>query len=112
MKETELKPSKPFPNGISYEFFLECFCWRCKKHKENERGYCAFVNEGGCPIENALEDARWGEPFPSEDIVEVHRGNEINCWHACTKFETDDIELMKKYNSMMGRSDNEQETNE
>lgn len=109
MKETELKPSTPFPNGMSYEYFLEVFCERCKKHKQNDVGLCAFVEEGGCPIENAMEDARFGHPFPSVDIVRVYKDDgECVCWNACTKFETDDEGIMKKYNSLMGRSDNEQ----
>ena len=108
MSRTETKPSTPFANGTEYEVFLSTFCERCKKHKINERGYCAFVDEGGCPIENALEDARWGDPFPSEDIVRVYEDGEIICWNACTKFETDDTELMQKYNVFIGRADYEQ----
>ena len=55
-----IKPSTPFSNGMSYEFFLENFCHRCKKHKTDENGFCAFIEDGGCPIENAMEDARFG----------------------------------------------------
>ena len=46
-------------------------------------------------IENALEDARFGEPFPSEDIVKVYEDGKIICWNACTKFECDDKELVQ-----------------
>ena len=104
MSKIKLKPSIPFANGTDYEVFLSTFCERCKKHKINERGYCAFVNEGGCTIENALEDARFGEPFPSEDIVKVYEDGKIICWNACTKFEYDDKELMQKYKVMMGET--------
>lgn len=104
MNNIELKPSTPFANGTDYEVFLAVFCERCKKHKINERGYCAFVNEGGCPIENALEDARFGEPFPSDDIVRVYENGEILCWNACTKFESDDEILMQKYRVLMGEA--------
>lgn len=105
MSKIELKPSIPFSNGTEYEVFLSTFCERCNKHKINERGYCAFVNEGGCTIENALEDARFGEPFPSEDIVIVYEDGKIICWNACTKFESDDKELMKKYKVLMGEAE-------
>ena len=104
----ELKPSHPFPNGTTYEIFLDNFCYRCKKHKENEDGFCALVSEGGCPIENAMEDARFGEPFPSEDIVQVETEDAILVWHACTKFETENEALMMLYEKMMGRANDEQ----
>ena len=104
----ELKPSKPFPNGMTYEFFLENFCYRCNKHKVNDEGFCALVSEGGCPIENAIEDARFGDPFPREDIVQVETVDTIIAWHACTKFDTDDDDLMRRYNALMGRANDEQ----
>lgn len=103
----ELRPSKPFSNGTEYEIFLDNFCYRCKKHKENDEGFCAFVSEGGCPIENAMEDARFGDPFPSEDIVQVETEDTIVAWHACTKFDTDDADLMRRYNAMLGRANDE-----
>ena len=106
MENKELKPSKPFPNGTTYEIFLDNFCYRCKKHKEDEQGFCAYVEEGGCPIENAMEEARFGNPFPSDDIVQVENEVAILVWHACSKFETDDTDLMKEYNKMMGRAEN------
>lgn len=105
MENRELKPGEPFPNGTSYEIFLDNFCYRCKKHKEDERGFCAYVEEGGGPIENAIEEARFGNPFPSDDIVQVENEVAILAWHACSKFETDDTDLMKEYNKMMGRTD-------
>ena len=93
----EIVPSTPFSNGMSYEFFLECFCYRCKKHKVDEDGFCAFITQGGCPIENAMEDARLGNPFPSEDIVRIIEDGKTTHWNVCKSFETDDAELMKSY---------------
>lgn len=90
-------PSKPFPNGLSYEFFLESFCYRCKKHKVDKNGFCAFVADGGCHIENAMEDARFGYDFPSEDIVQIMEDDKTIYWNVCKSFETDDVEVMKLY---------------
>ena len=96
----EIVPSKPFSNGMSYEFFLECFCWRCKKHKEREDGFCAFVEQGGCPIENAMEDARFGSAFPSEDIVQINRDGKTIYWNVCKSFETDDADIMDAFRAL------------
>lgn len=94
----ELKPSTPFSNGMEYEFFLENFCYRCKKHKINEDGFCAFVEQGGCPIENAMEDARFDvSRFPSEEIVRIEEDGDVKCWNVCKAFETDDVALMGAY---------------
>jgi len=94
----DLKPSTPFSNGMEYEFFLESFCYRCKKHKMNEDGFCAFVEQGGCPIENAMEDARFDvSRFPSKEIVRIEEDGEVKYWNACKAFETDDADLMGAY---------------
>lgn len=96
----KILPSIPFSNGMSYEFFLENFCYRCKKHKVNDDGFCAFVEQGGCPIENAMEDARFGSPFPSEDIVRIVEDDKTIYWNICKSFETDDKNLMKAYQKL------------
>lgn len=97
----EILPSIPFSNGMSYEFFLECFCYRCKKHKVNDDGFCAFVEQGGCPIENAMENARFGEPFPSEDIVRIVENGKTTYWNICKAFETDDKDIMRQFRSLL-----------
>ncbi len=91
------KPSTPFSNGTSYEIFHESFCNRCKKHKTDKYGFCAFIADGGCPIENALEDARFGYDFPSDDIVQIIKNGKVKYWHVCKHFETDDARLMGLY---------------
>ena len=100
----QIVPSTPFSNGMSYEFFLESFCYRCKKHKENEDGFCAFVEQGGCPIENAMEDARFGHPFPSNDIVQLIEDGKTLYWHICKAFETDNNKVMKAYQALLAES--------
>ena len=98
----ELKPSKPFSNGTEYEIFLDNFCYRCKKHKEREDGFCAFIEEGGCPIENAMEDARFDiSLFPCNEIVQVYENGEIKHWHVCKKFGTNDVALMSAYKHLI-----------
>ena len=103
----ELKPSKPFANGTEYEFFLESFCYRCKKHKVDEDGFCAFIADGGCPIENAMEDARFGYDFPSKDILQLEENGKVEYWHICKAFDSDDADLMKAYKRLFdGGADN------
>ena len=96
----QVLPSSPFSNGTEYEIFLDNFCYRCKKHKTREDGFCAFVEQGGCPIENAMEDARFGSPFPSEDIVRIIEDGETKYWNVCKAFETDDADLMKSFQAL------------
>ena len=47
--------------------------------------------------ENAMEDARFGEPFPSEDIVRIIEDGETKYWNVCKAFETDDADLTKSF---------------
>ena len=96
-----IKPSKPFSSGTEFEIFLENFCYRCKKHKVREDGFCAYVDQGGCNIENAMEDARFDiSLFPRNDIVMLEENGEVLRWNICTKFESDDFDLMEKYRSL------------
>lgn len=96
----EVKPSSQFSNGMSYEFFLENFCYRCNKHKTDKNGFCAFVSDGGCSIENAIEDARFGYDFPSNDIVQINKDQKPLYWHVCKHFETDEVDVMANYKAL------------
>ena len=49
-----IKPSKPFSNGMSYEFFLESFCYRCKHGKINDDGFAEYPEKGGCKKGEAM----------------------------------------------------------
>lgn len=103
----EIKPSKPFSNGIAYEYFLETFCYRCDKHKTDKNGFCAFVEEGGCPIENAMEDARFDlSRFPSNEIVCIIRDGQIDYWNVCKEFTTHEPKLMTKFLELFRGADN------
>ena len=70
-------PSKPFSNGTEYEVFKYNFCEDCIKHKLREDGFPAFPEDGGCPIEDAMENARFDiSQFPSEYIRELTDAND------------------------------------
>ena len=95
------KPAVPFSNGMSYEFFCENFCDRCTKGKRNENGFPEYVENGGCPIGDAMERARYGGEFPSQHIVQIwdDDGN-VKHFEVCTAFETVDADLMAKYRKL------------
>ena len=105
----EIRKGTEFSNGTEFEVFRENFCLRCKKHKDGEDGVvCAFVEDGGCPIENAMEDARWGEKFPSDQIVTILENGNYKYWHVCKSFETDDVELMKAFKALFEEAKEEE----
>lgn len=104
----KILPSSPFSNNTEYEIFLENFCYRCNKHKTDKNGFCAFVSDGGCSIENAMEDARFGYDFPSNDIVKIVENNEVKHWSVCKHFESTDKDLMKAYKKLF---ESEEENN-
>ena len=83
------EPAKPFSSGTEYEFFLETHCYKCKKYKENKYGFPETSKNGGCPILDAMENARFDlNKFPSKDIVTVKDDNgKVLNWYECLKFE-------------------------
>lgn len=97
----ELKPSKPFPNGMSYEYFLECFCLRCKHGKLREDGFPEFPEDGGCKIWDALENARFDlSLFPCNDVVQIERDGEAVMLSICKHFVSDDARIMEAYKAL------------
>lgn len=81
--------SKPFSNGMEYEFFKECWCEKCKHYKVREDdGFPEFPENGGCPILDFIEYARFDTPaWPGEKIVEEWENGEVKRWHKCLDFE-------------------------
>lgn len=83
-------PSKPFSNGTEYEIFKYNYCERCRKHKVREEdGFPEFPENGGCKIEDAMENARFDiSLFPNNKIrqIEDEYGRTIK-WHDCIDFE-------------------------
>lgn len=97
----KIKPSTIFPNGMSYEFFLENFCYRCKKGKMNEGGFAEFPENGGCKIWDALENARFNESeYPNSEIVQVERNGKVVYWHVCKSFEAVEERIMEQYKTI------------
>jgi hypothetical protein len=85
------KPTKPFPNGSTYEYFNGAFCCRCSKLKLDDAGMPLSDN---CPIENALAiglDDCW----PSNEIVEVP-GADYYCLH----FKSEEPLIMEQYHDL------------
>lgn len=81
-------PSKPFSNGTEYEIFKYNYCEVCRNHKARKDGFTAFVEDGGCPIENAMEDARFDiSKFPNKMIREIRNDSKVLKYHHCLKFE-------------------------
>ena len=82
-------PSKPFSNGTEYEVFRYNYCERCKNHKVREDGFPAFVEDGGCPIEDAMEYARFDlSKFPNKKIREIrNKDDNITRYHHCIEFK-------------------------
>lgn len=100
-------PSKLFSSGTEYEVFKYNFCEDCVHHKLREDSFLAFPEDGGCPIEDAMENARFDiSQFPSEDIRELRDANDdsVIAWHCCSNFESRNAERQNKYLNMLKRA--------
>ena len=100
-------PSKPFSSGTEYEVFRYKFCEYCKNHVVGEDGFPAFPEEGGCPIEDAMEYARFDiSKFPSEDIRELkdEKDGSVIAWHCCNRIDCLDTKMKEKYLNMIERA--------
>lgn len=96
------EPSTPFSNGMEYENFIYYFCERCKKGKRDEDGFPECPEEGGCPIWDAMENARFGQPFPSDKIVRlVGDDGEIQVYNCCTEFDAIDEDAAEAYKALL-----------
>lgn len=78
------KKAIAFSNGTEYEIFKDNYCYnRCIHHREREDGFPEFTENGGCPIEDGIENARFNtEEFPNV-LVEVWDKNKCVNWHYC-----------------------------
>jgi len=89
-------PSKPFSNGTEYEIFLYNYCEQCRSYKLRDDGFPEFPENGGCPILDAMENARFDiSAFPSDHIRELHDADtdETIRWHECNRFDPEDEKL-------------------
>ena len=100
-------PSKPFSNGTEYDLFKYNFCEVCKNHKIREGGFPALPEDGGCPIEDAMENARFDiSQFPSKNIRELRdsKDNSVITWHCCNEFGCIDNKRQEQHLNMMKRA--------
>ena len=102
------KPSTPFSNGTEYIDFQYQFCERCTNYREREDGFPELVENGGCPILDACEYARFDvNRFPTEWLRELSNdetGKPI-AWHYCVRFQNTDYEnVMKPYFELMKKA--------
>ena len=99
--------SMPFSSGSEYEIFKYNFCERCRKHKEREDGFPAFPEDGGCPIEDAMENARFDiSLFPSESIRKLTSANDnsVIAWHYCIEFHAFSEDVQNSYLNLMKKA--------
>lgn len=81
--------SKPFSNGTEYKEFLYHWCMLCAHYKLRNNGFPELAENGGCPILDAMERARFDiNVFPRKEIVEERDENgDIVYYHKCTRFK-------------------------
>lgn len=100
-------PSTPFSNGTEFEVFKDNWCYRCRAHKERPDGFPEFPENGGCPIEDATENARFDiSKFPSDMLLTLRDAttDEVICWHYCLRFNSPDEDVQFRYFDMMKRA--------
>ena len=83
------RESKPFENDTEYVCFVYNWCEKCKHYKLRDDGFPEFPENGGCPVLDAMENARFNiEEFPKKDIVEeIYDGGDVVRCHVCRRFE-------------------------
>lgn len=93
MNDYIMSESKQFSNGTEYEVFMYNYCGKCKKGILRDDLFPEFPENGGCPIWDAMENARFNPVvFPSKKIVEIRNNEgEIIKWHHCTEFEESEV---------------------
>ena len=84
------RESKPFSSGTEYEVFLYNWCENCNHYKVRDDGFPEFPEQGGCPVLDAMENARFNiDEFPKKDVVEeIDDDGNVVRWHYCTRFES------------------------
>lgn len=101
------KKSKPFSSGTEYEIFLYTFCERCRLYKLRKDGFPEFPENGGCPILDKMENARFDvSEFPSEfirELTDAKTGN-IIAWHYCNRFDAEDEETQFKHFDLLKKA--------
>lgn len=88
----QFKIAKVFSSGTEYEIFRDNYCENgCKFHKERERdGFAEFTDNGGCPIEDRCESARFDESAFPNVLLEVWEEGKCLNWHHCPFYTEED----------------------
>lgn len=81
---------KPFSSGTEYADFLYFWCETCKYYKVRDDGFPEFQEQGGCPVLDAMENARFNiDEFPKKDVVEEIDDNVgLISRRICKRFES------------------------
>ena len=81
--------SKTFSSGTEYEVFIYNWCERCIHYKLRDDGFPELTENGGCPVLDAMEYARFDlNVFPRKEIIEEQEENgNIVYYHKCTRFK-------------------------
>lgn len=87
----KFKIAKPFSSGTEYEIFKDNYCEnRCIFHKAREDGFAEFTENGGCPIEDGTENARFDRNAFPNVLLEVWKDGKCINWHHCPFFTQED----------------------
>lgn len=82
-----IRNSSVFSSGSEYEWFCEQYCDRCRHYKEREDGFPALVKDGGCPVRDKLEYARFGQLFPYDCLADLATPDgEVIAFNVCRLF--------------------------
>lgn len=79
--------AKPFSNGTEYEIFRNNYCENgCIHHIDREDGTPEPLKNGGCPIEDGMENARLNIELWPNVLLEAWDGEERYMWQHCPFF--------------------------
>ena len=85
--DVKYQRAKQFSSGTEYEIFRYNYCDNgCIFHKERGDGFPAFLEDGGCPIEDGLEGGRFDNSVYPSVLLEVWEEDKCRKWHHCPFF--------------------------
>lgn len=89
--------------------FIDNFCERCSKLKEDADG---MPMQDNCSINEQIHNARFDDAlWPKDSIVRIYEDNaEFSKYsHVCKEYHTDDDDIMRQYLALFGESDGQME---
>lgn len=73
-----------FSSETEYEIFRDNYCDNdCVFHKERQDGFVEFTDDGGCPIEDRCESARFDEKAFPNVLLEIWKDGKPVKFHHC-----------------------------